>query len=41
VVEAGKFLVLAVVALAPWLVVGAVLGLPLWYWYRRRRLRRV
>jgi hypothetical protein len=40
-VEAGKFLVLVVVALAPWLAVAVVLGLPVWYWYRRRRLRRM
>jgi hypothetical protein len=40
-VAAGKFLVLAVVALAPWLLVLAVVSAPVWYWFRRRRPRRV
>jgi hypothetical protein len=35
----GKALILAVVAVAPWSVVFALLGIPIWWTMRRRRMR--
>jgi hypothetical protein len=36
----GKFLLLAIVAAAPWFVVFAILGTPIWWTMRRRRTGR-